>query len=239
MASKRQALTRWRQKALLGAGIATAALLGFTTCADATALHVGESMTWNGTNLPGACTDTTCSDNFTFGTGSTLIDGGAMTLTSSQVMDGRQEWDVFNITTSSGGPLAGDLNSTWEIQAAGFFETSIWNAFLMQWTANGTPFSPLTNFSGFCCATSTNPSPVTGEAYYYTRHQLFKSGPGYFYVDAIPYSAMSIGGINPNTANGFTMAIGFMPVPEPAVLGMFGFGALLIGLFVGLRRRVA
>jgi hypothetical protein len=28
-----------------------------------------------------------------------------------------------------------------------------------------------------------------------------------------------------------------MPVPEPAALGMFGFGALLIGLFAGLRRR--
>lgn len=28
-------------------------------------------------------------------------------------------------------------------------------------------------------------------------------------------------------------------LPEPAVLGMFGFGALLIGLFAGLRRRLA
>lgn len=30
---------------------------------------------------------------------------------------------------------------------------------------------------------------------------------------------------------------GGTPVPEPAVLGMFGLGVLLIGLFVGLRRR--
>lgn len=28
-------------------------------------------------------------------------------------------------------------------------------------------------------------------------------------------------------------------VPEPAAIGMFGFGVLLIGAFVGLRRRVA
>ncbi|MGH8117063.1 MAG: PEP-CTERM sorting domain-containing protein [Rhodanobacteraceae bacterium] len=28
-------------------------------------------------------------------------------------------------------------------------------------------------------------------------------------------------------------------VPEPAALGMFGFGVLLIGAFVGLRRRMA
>ena len=30
---------------------------------------------------------------------------------------------------------------------------------------------------------------------------------------------------------------GSVPVPEPAALGMFGFGALLVGLFAGLRRR--
>jgi hypothetical protein len=29
-----------------------------------------------------------------------------------------------------------------------------------------------------------------------------------------------------------------LKVPEPGALGMFGFGALLIGLFAGLRRRM-
>lgn len=36
-----------------------------------------------------------------------------------------------------------------------------------------------------------------------------------------------------------TFGGGSTPVPEPAALGMFGLGALLTGLFVGLRRRFA
>lgn len=38
----------------------------------------------------------------------------------------------------------------------------------------------------------------------------------------------------------FTLDIGNAAnVPEPAALGIFGFGVLLIGAFVGLRRRTA
>lgn len=38
----------------------------------------------------------------------------------------------------------------------------------------------------------------------------------------------------------FTLVIGgAVTVPEPATLGMYGFGVLLIGAFVGLRRRAA
>ena len=37
----------------------------------------------------------------------------------------------------------------------------------------------------------------------------------------------------------FTLDIGAGSVPEPAELGVFGFGVLLIGAFVGLRRRFA
>ena len=38
----------------------------------------------------------------------------------------------------------------------------------------------------------------------------------------------------------FTLVIGgAVTVPEPATLGMYGFGVLLIGAFVRLRRRAA
>lgn len=38
----------------------------------------------------------------------------------------------------------------------------------------------------------------------------------------------------------FTLVVSnAISVPEPAALGMFGFGALLVGAFVGLRRRIA
>jgi hypothetical protein len=38
---------------------------------------------------------------------------------------------------------------------------------------------------------------------------------------------------------GLTFSPAATPVPEPAALGLFGFGALLIGAFAGLRRRMA
>lgn len=42
-----------------------------------------------------------------------------------------------------------------------------------------------------------------------------------------------------NAEQSFTLIIGNpVGVPEPAALGMFGFGVLLVGAFVGLRRRV-
>ena len=36
----------------------------------------------------------------------------------------------------------------------------------------------------------------------------------------------------------FSLAPVAVPVPEPGALGLFGLGALLIGLFVGVRRRI-
>lgn len=40
-----------------------------------------------------------------------------------------------------------------------------------------------------------------------------------------------------NTADILLASLSYTAVPEPAVLGMFGLGGLLIGLFAGLRRR--
>ena len=37
---------------------------------------------------------------------------------------------------------------------------------------------------------------------------------------------------------GYSLAPVAVPVPEPGTLGLFGLGALLIGLFVGARRRI-
>lgn len=40
-----------------------------------------------------------------------------------------------------------------------------------------------------------------------------------------------------NDDSGFIVDDPIHPVPEPAALGMFGLGALMLGIFVGLRRR--
>ena len=52
----------------------------FATAAQASIIPIGSSLTFGGTNLPGACTDTTCSDMVTFSSTPVLIDGGALSL---------------------------------------------------------------------------------------------------------------------------------------------------------------
>lgn len=65
------------------------------------------------------------------------------------------------------------------------------------------------------------------------------------------WSVAHVQGISPNSCSGWIVSgdgtiptggiepCGTTSVPEPAALGMFGAGVLLIGLFLGLRRRIA
>jgi len=50
-------------------------------------------------------------------------------------------------------------------------------------------------------------------------------------------SVAHVQGIGPSGDSGWIVAGGPVVVPEPAELGLFGVGALVIGLFAGLRRR--
>jgi hypothetical protein len=223
--------------------IAAAVAFGFAGAANASIIPIGSSLTFGGTDLPGGCTNTTCSDTVTFGTPA-LIDGGALLLSEQQVADGpNAEWDVWNISTTGGGPLAGDINGDWSLVMDYDLSAAVnFDQVVSQWTVNGTPVSPLSNFGGICCATASNPSPITGEAYYNSGF----SGPlpagvqsnwRQIFVD--PYSFVSAGGIDPSTANDFHFALHFtlqtpVGVPEPASFAHLGAGVLGLGL---LRRR--
>jgi hypothetical protein len=212
-----------------------AALSMLGPAAQAGIIPIGSSYTFTGTNAPDNFTATT-----TFGPTPVVVDNGALTIWEDQVATGSTgEWDVFYMTTTSGGPLASDIDADWAItidyvlSAPAYFDSVA-----SQWTVDGTPVSPLTNGIGsICCATPSNPI-LPGWAYYATGFQdALPAGTQTnwqeVYVD--PYSYVSAGGIDPSTANGYTWALHFTlqspSVPEPASVWLLGAGLLALGLF--------
>ena len=224
---------------------ASAAVLAFATGANASIIPIGSSLTFGGTNLPGACTNTTCSDTVTFGSTPVLIDGGALTLSETQVAtDGNGEWDVWNLSTTNGGPLAGNTSGNWALVMDYTLSKPVFfDGVGSQWTVDGTPVSPLSNFGGVCCAVASNPSPISGEAYFNDGFSSpLPAGVEANWQQTLvnPYSFVSDGGIDPSTANDFHFALHFtlqnpVATPEPASMLLLGSG--LLGLVAARRRR--
>jgi len=82
------------------------------------------------------------------------------------------EWDIFNMSTTNGGPLANNINGYWDITIDYVLSQAVcFDATALQWTVNGVPVSPLTNGIGsICCATPSNPI-LPGWAYYSSGFQ--------------------------------------------------------------------
>jgi len=211
-------------------------LVALGATARASIISIGSSLTYGGTNSPD-----TYSAGTTFSSTPVLVDGGAVEIWQSQVATGPNgEWDVFYMQTVGGGPLAGNVDADWNIVISYTLNApAYFDAVANQFTVNGTPVSPLSNFGGICCATSSNPI-LPGEAYYNSGFSDPLSAglqTDWQQIFINPYSFVSAGGIDPDTANGFAFALHFtlqQPTPEPASLSFLGAGLLGIA---GLRRR--
>jgi hypothetical protein len=180
------------------------------------------------------------SDVTTFSTTSVLVDNGAVTSWQQQVATGSgSEWDVFYMKTTSGAPLANNISALWSIVITYTLgEPAYFDGVANQWSMNGTPVSPLSNFGGICCATAANPV-LPGAAYYSSGFNALFSGTqsGWQQIFVSPYRFVSAGGIDPNTANGFAFALHFTSqasTPEPATYWLIGAG---LAAFAYRRRR--
>jgi hypothetical protein len=223
--------------------VAATGLLAFATAAQASFIPIGSSLTFGGSNLPGGCTDTTCSDTVTFSSTPVLIDGGTLSLYETQTPTGSNgEWDVWHLSTVGGGPMAGDTGAYWSIVMSYTLSRNvIFDAVVDQWTVNGTGVSPLFDFGSICCASSSNPI-LPGEAYY----NFGFSGPlsagvqsNWQQIFVSPYSFVSAGGIDPSTANDFEFALHFTAaaIPEPSTWAMMPAGLAGLGIAGRFRRR--
>lgn len=139
------------------------------------------------------------------------------------------EWDIFHMETVNGGPLAGDINANWDIVISyTLTQAVIFDQVVTQWLVDGTPVTLTGNIGSICCLAASNPI-LPGSSYYNSGFSgALPAGTQTnwreLYVE--PYSFVTSGGIDPNTANGFVFALHFtLQPPAPTVTGVISAGA--------------
>jgi uncharacterized protein (TIGR03437 family) len=175
---------------------------------------------FGGTNAPD-----TYSAPTTFSSTPVLVDNGKVKIWQKQVATAANaEWDLFYLQIVSGGPLAGNINAYWNILMNYTLSApAIFDAVVQQWTVNGSAVGPLTNGIGsICCAAASNPI-LPGYSYYNSGFSgMLPAGvqTNWQQIYVTPYSIVSDGGVNPNTANGFIFGLHFtLQAPLPVVTG--------------------
>ena len=139
-----------------------------------------------------------------------LVDGGLLRLTETITPTSADsgEWLVFSFRSVSGGPLAGNQNSTldWYFSHLLTNQPALIDDVFYDWSFNGTAVNPIFPFGGINQVAPNPIDPSLGPAY------VFPSSPGFGPLTQFdsasttfvsPYSFVASGGINPNTANGF------------------------------------
>ena len=191
------------------------------------------------------CKGQNAPDNFnedvTLAPGSTTIDNGQLMLTQTiyNAVCARGELDL-NFQTVGGGLLANDLGGLWEMQANGIQLSApeFITGFYLYFTLNGTAFNPINQAPGYNLPVEPNPiDPALGPVFGTTYQNLGPFSVVDGNVSSGPYNGLSTEGVDPNTANGFHMAIMMTPVPEPSTLSLAIIGSGVIGGMVVVQRR--
>ncbi len=205
--------------------------LAMTAHEASAGLLVGSEYTLVGTNFPDDFSQTV-----TLAPGMTTIDSGQLTLTQTiyNVRAGVQWLDLY-FQTVGGGPLANDFGALWEVQANGLQVSPpvFVTGFFIYWTANGAAFDPINQAPGFNLPVEPNPiDPSLGPVFGNTYQGLGPYSTVGEYAYANPYSGISDEGVDPNTANGFHMALLVNSVPEPSSLSLAAIAAIALGWVV-------
>jgi hypothetical protein len=145
---------------------------------------------------------------------------------------------LFNFATSSGGSLAGNANANWTfaIDNIPIHGSGVLSDPFIYFTANGTPYSPLTAASGF--GVTTNPITSTGQVLDFVGFTpVVVTGSFTLNVFSDPYTFLNSVGVDTGTANDVHFGAEISLIPEPASVLLAGLG--LLGVSAVRRRGTA
>lgn len=212
--------------------------------ANAAPLFVsGSTFTVSANNSPDSYTNTVTL-NLSSTPVTTLLDGGAVSLSQSIVSSGANEWLVFNYSTTSSGPFS-CAGCYWSLNQIGLDVAAggaIFNAAYSQFNVNGVAQTPTyAFFPGY--GVETNPVPgATGTGMGASGfNAVVPAGPlGALGAFIDPWDGyLNSAGINALNVNGYEQALEFSPsaTPLPAALPLFASGLGALGLFGWRRKR--
>lgn len=225
--SASEPIEKW--KLLLATGLC---VVSTSQLAHAEAL-LGSTFQLEASNSPGSFNDT-----LSLTPGTTLLDGGALSLTISILPGGgRSEWFVFDFNTTAGGPISapGDYWYLGEVLDA--IQPLFFNQGYIQFNDNGVALPPTSSiFGGYGVISNPVPGEIGSGLGTPLKANPNPEGPLNLYSYITPFDYLGVTGVNYADVNGVEQAWKLSPqtVPELSTWAMMALGFAGLGL-VGYR----